>query len=172
MVRLLLFAVIALAPAFAQDYWHRVTGSFGGFVPLSGAGTTGFDTAPVLAVDYGFRFSRYGQFDFGADTAFASREPDGRTNIYVPRIGYSLVVPVWQRRIEAIAGGGGAYAFYKPRIGNEGWLVYGQLGANYALDPDQRYRAGMTIRWYRDPVGSPVQQWLSVAATVSYSWAR
>lgn len=171
MVRLLLLVFVTLLPAAAQEYWHRVTGSFGGFIPASGSDTAGFDSAPVVAVDYGYRFSKHGQFDAGVDAAFASRAGQ-RTNIYVPRVGYSIIVPLLQERAEAVVGFGAAYSFFKPQIARESWLVYGQLGANYALDPDRRYRAGMTVRWYRDPIGSPVQQWVSVAATISYNWTR
>lgn len=171
MGRYLLLVLMTFLPAGAQDYWHRVTGSFGWFIPASGSETAGFNTAPVLAIDYGFRFSRHGQFDAGIDTAFASRL-DQRTNIYIPRVGYSAVIPVWQERVEAIVGAGGAYSLFKPKIAQQSWLVYGQFGGNYVLDADRRYRAGMMIRWYRDPIGSPVQQWVSVAATISYNWSR
>jgi hypothetical protein len=169
MVRSLFLLLLTLVPAVGQDYWHRVTGSFGGFIPASGSDTTGFDTAPVVAIDYGFRFSRHGQFDAGVDAAFASRSGQ-RTNIYVPRVGYSVIVPLWRDRIEAIVGAGGAHSLFKPKIATQSWLVYGQFGANYALDSDRRYRAGMMVRWYRDPIGSPVQQWVSLAATISYNW--
>jgi hypothetical protein len=171
MVRFLLLVFAIILPATAQEYWHRVTGSVGSFIPASGSDTSGFKSAPVLSVDYGFRYSRHGQFDAGVDAAFASRN-SVRTNVYVPRVGYSVVVPVWDERVEAIIGAGGAYSFFKPKIAQQSWLVYGQFGGNYALDPDRRYRAGMMVRWYRDPIGSPVQQWVSVAATISYNWAR
>jgi hypothetical protein len=169
MVRSLFLVFLTLLPAAAQDYWHRVTGSLGGFIPASGTDTVGFDSAAVLAIDYGFRFSRHGQFDAGIDAAFASRY-NRRTNIYVPRVGYSVIAPLWQDRIEAVIGAGGAHSLFKPKIAAQSWLVYGQFGANYALDSDSRYRAGMMVRWYRDPVGRPVQQWVSVAATITYNW--
>jgi hypothetical protein len=132
----------------------------------------GFGTAPVLTFDYGFRFHRNGQFDMGIDTAFTSQS-SVRRNLYVPRVGYRVIVPLWNDRIEPHVGFGAAYAFYKPSIPeNEMWLVYGQIGANYAIDRDLRYRAGLNIRWLRDPIGRPQQQWVAFTGEVSYSWGR
>jgi hypothetical protein len=166
-----------MLPAAAQDqYWHRVSGTFGAFVPAAGSQTSGFGNAPVISFDYGFRFHRYGQWDAGVDAAFASRlvnsrgDDKRRTSIYLPRTGYSLIVPLWRDRIEAIAGAGAGYSFFKPAATRESWLVYFQGGANYAIDFEKKYRAGMMVRWYRDPVGSPQQQWVSVGAQFSYSF--
>lgn len=171
MSRVLAIILLCFLPAAAQDYWHRVSGTFGGFIPASGIDTEGFDSAPVLSFDYGYRFHRHGQFDAGADAAFASRD-SARTNIYMPRVGYSAIIPLRQDRIEVILGGGGAYAFYKPRVTDELWMIYAQAGANYALDVDRRYRAGLMLRWYRDLVGVPSQQWVSVGAQITYSFGR
>lgn len=175
MVRALLVLLSVSFAVNAQEYWHRAALTFGGLVPAGGSQTSGYDTAPVLSFDYGFRFHRYGQFDAGVDAAFASvafERSSTRTNIYVPRVGYSLIVPVWRDRIEAMVGAGGAYSFFKPTVTEETWLVYGQFGGNYAIDVDKRYRAGLTVRWYRDPIGTPVQQWVSVGGTFSYNWGR
>jgi hypothetical protein len=104
--------------------------------------------------------------------AFASRM-DQRHNIYIPRVGYRVVVPLWQDRIDAHVGFGGAYALYKPApAGYQTWLVYGQLGADYALDFEKRYRVGTFVRWYRDPIGSPVQQWVATGAQITYSYGK
>ncbi|HYO81231.1 MAG TPA: hypothetical protein VES20_07515 [Bryobacteraceae bacterium] len=171
MFRAALLCLIAL-PLFSQTYSHRISGTFGAFVPAAGSDIASFDSAPVLAFDWGYRFNRYGQFDLGVDTAFAS-DAGRRRNVYLPRAGYSVVVPVWADRVEATIGAGAGYAFYKPTIpGNETWLVYLQAGADYALVPDGKYRAGLMLRWYRDPIGAPAQQWLSVGASVSYHFGR
>src|SRR5690606_14744193 len=68
---LLLFLLI---PAAAQEYPHRVSLSFGGMNPVAGWQAEAFDGAPLLSFDYGYRFNRYGQFDAGVDTAFATEE--------------------------------------------------------------------------------------------------
>jgi hypothetical protein len=176
MSRALVVFVLMLIPAAAQDYWHRASLSFGGLIPSAGHETESFDSAPLLSFDYGFRFNRYGQFDMGVDAAFATErrrsEADVRRNIYIPRVGYSVVVPVWRDRIEASFGGGGAYSFFKPNNGNESWLIYLQGRGNYAIDRDKRFRAGMVVRWYRDPIGTPVQQWTSVAVEATYAFGR
>ena len=169
--------LIALSTAGAQEYWHRVSLGFGAYNPVSGPALTGFGAAPAVSFDYGFRFHRNGQFDMGVDTAFANQEIEGtpsvRRNVYVPRAGYRIIIPVWRDRVEAHIGFGGGYSFYKPSIrDNEMWLVYGQIGGNYAIDRDQRYRAGLTVRWLRDPIGTPHQQWVAVMVEGIYSWGR
>jgi hypothetical protein len=161
-----------LSTAGAQEYWNRLTVGFSGYNAVSGPGLTGYGTAPAVSVDYGYRFHRLGQFDIGADAAFTSQN-GLRRNVYVPRLGYRLIVPLWRERIEASAGFGAAYAFYVPNAAsNEMLLLYLQTGANYALDRDGRYRAGINVRWLRDPTGRPQQQWLSVGPEFSYSWGR
>jgi hypothetical protein len=176
MTRVLVVFVLMLMPAAAQEYWQRVSLSLGGLNPSAGYQTDGFDSAPLLSFDYGFRFHKYGQFDAGVDAAFATEERrnemETRRNIYIPRVGYSVVVPLWRDRVEASFGGGGAYSFFKPNNGNESWLIYLQGRGNYAIDRDKRFRAGMVVRWYRDPIGTPVQQWTAVAGELTYSFGR
>src|SRR5687767_1953300 len=99
-LRTLTACFVLCAPSLAQEYWHRVAGTVGGLNAASGSDTSGMGTAPLLSLDYGFRFHRHGQFDAGIDTAFASRAGE-RTNIYIPRVGYRIVVPVWDDRVEA-----------------------------------------------------------------------
>jgi hypothetical protein len=81
-------------------------------------------------------------------------------------------VPLRNDRIETHVGFGGAHSLFKPKVEEQVWLVYGQVGANYAIDADRRYRVGMSVRWYRDPIGRPVQQWIAVGGEISYSWGR
>lgn len=172
MSRVAAIFLLALSTAGAQEYWHRVSLGFGGYSAVGGPGLDGFGTAPLLNFDYGFRFARHGQFDLGVETAFASQYGE-RHNLYVPRIGYRVIIPLYRDRIETHIGFGGGYIFYKPTIDdNEMWLVYGQTGVNYALDRDKRYRAGFTIRWLRDPIGRPWQQWVAFTGEASYSWGR
>lgn len=174
MFRAPLLLLIALATAGAQEWYstHRVSAGFSGYIPAAGPGISDFDTAPALTFDYGYRFHRYGQFDAGVDTAWTSPGTRDRM-LYIPRAGYRVILPLWRDRIEASLGFGGGYAFYKPTIAtNEMWLVYGLLSGNYALDRDGRYRAGVNLRWLRDPIGRPHQQWVSFGGEISYSWGR
>ena len=174
MIRLFVVCLLAVIPAAAQDYWHRAAGSLGALMPQSGVQADRFKNAATLSFDYGFRFHRHGQFDGGIDTAFGKeRGTDTRRNIYIPRVGYRVIVPVWQDRVETHLGFGGAHSLLKPSIdGYQSWLVYGQIGANYAIDVDRKYRAGFTLRWLRDPIGRPVQQWIGFAGEISYNWGK
>lgn len=180
MSRALLAFLFALLPAGAQEYNHRLSAAIGVLNPAGGSQTQSFDAAPLLSFDYGNRFFRYGQADVGVDIGFATgkaasfgQSQDIRRNIYFPRFGYRAIIPLLDDRVEASIGAGASYSFYKPPLrDNETWLVYGQLGANYAIDADKRYRGGVVVRWYRDPVGAPVQQWVTVGFEFLYSFGR
>ena len=56
------------------------------------------------------------------------------------RFAYRAILPLLRDRLEASLGAGAGYAFVKPPPlgGYEHWLVYGQVGANYALEPLKR----------------------------------
>jgi hypothetical protein len=171
-MRTLLACTLLCIPAASQEYWNRVSGTFGALTPVGeNPDPLRPGAAPLLSIDYGHRFSRHGQFDAGVDAAFAERG-DRRMNVNIPRIGYRVIVPVWNDRIETHIGFGAGHSFFKPNPSQQVWLIYGQLGANYALDADRRYRAGMNVRWYRDPVGRPVHQWVAIGGELSYSWGR
>lgn len=177
MRRALFVLTLALSPLSAQEYWHRLSGAFGALNPINGGQITGYGTSPMLSFDYGYRFHRFSQADLGVDIGFATQKngpgADTRRNIYLPRFGYRGVIPIWQNRIEASLGAGGAHSYIKPtEQGKEVWLVYGLVGANYAIDSEKRYRAGLNIRWYRDPIGTPVQQYISVGAEFTYSFGQ
>jgi len=177
MNRTLFLMVLALLPslATAQDlYQHRLTAAVGRLNP-TGTGKSGlFDSAPLLAFDYGYRFHRYSQADIGVDLGFASEKVSKtRRNVYIPRFGYRFILPLMDDRVEAHVGAGAGHGFIKPTVrGSESWLVYGQFGGSYAIDAAKNYRAGMTVRWFRDPIGVPVQQWIAVSAEFSYSFGR
>lgn len=79
-------------------------------------------------------------------------------------------MPLWHDRVEAAVGFGGAYSLFKPKISRQSWLIYGEGGVNYAFDSTNRYRTGIMVRWHRDPIGEPVQQWVSVGGQISYAW--
>jgi hypothetical protein len=128
---------------------------------VSGVAALGLDE--LLSVDYGYHFSRYGQADFGGDFGFANN------SVRIPRFGYRGIIPLMRDKLEVSLGGGSGYVFLQPTIGGyEQWLIYAQGGANYALDPEKRYRAGVMVRWYRDPVGRPVHQWVTVGAEFTF----
>src|SRR5947208_1020290 len=93
-------AFASLSALFAQDQGHRLSVGFGGLNPLSGSQSETFNSAPLLTFDYGYRFFRYGVADVGVDTGFASDKVGGvRRNLYIPRFGYSLLVPLMHDRV-------------------------------------------------------------------------
>ncbi len=165
MSRVCLLFLLLLLPATAQDYWHRWTFGVGGFNPAGkGEQSKTIGGAPMLSFDYGYHFHRFSQADIGVDLGFADR------SVRIPRFGYRAIIPLMRDRVEASLGAGAGYVFVKPPLGGyEQWLVYGQAGANYALDAAKRYRAGLIVRWYRDPIGRPVQQWVTVGAEFTFS---
>jgi hypothetical protein len=179
-VRTLLAFLLLTCLAYPQAYDHRVTAAFGGAIPAAGSYITDYNTSPAFSILYGYRFSRYGQFDFGADVTWGSYKggiqpgSTGGTRMhYIVPTGYRAILPLWNDRIEASLGAGGAYVFYSPNPGGfNSWLVYGLLETNYALDEDQRYRAGILVKWYRDPIGAPMQQWVNVGGAFSISFGR
>lgn len=164
MSRVCLIFLLMLAPAAAQDYWHRWTLGVGKFNPVgSGEQSKTLGDSTMLTVDYGYHFTRFGQADMGVDLGFGDR------NIRIPRFGYRVLIPLMRERVEASLGAGAGYVFVKPPLGGyEHWLVYGQAGANYALDPLKKFRAGMMVRWYRDPIGRPSQNWVTVGAEFTF----
>jgi hypothetical protein len=157
--------LLMLLPVSAEDYWHCWTFGLGGMSPAgSGVQSKTIGGSTMLSFDYGYHFQRFGQADLGVDLGFADR------GIKIPRFGYRAIIPLMRDRVEASLGAGAGYAFVKPPLGGyEHWLVYGQAGANYALDADKRYRAGMVVRWYRDPIGKPLMQWVTVGAEFTFA---
>lgn len=173
MSRLLFVFLLALLPAAAQSFpGHNLGVTFGSLNEAGGNQAKPFGSSPMLAFDYGYRFHRHSQADIGVDIGFA--DPSGtRRNVYIPRFGYRLIIPLMQDRVEASVGAGAGHGFIKPTIpGSEVWLVYGQAAANYAIDADRKYRAGFVLRWFRDPVGAPVQQWISVGGQFIWGFGR
>lgn len=156
----------------AQNEEHRLSIGLGGLNPQSGTQSETLKSAPLMSFDYGYQFFRHGRADVGVDVGFASdKGTDRRRNIYLPRFGYSFLIPLWNDRIEAALGAGAAHSFIKSPIpGYESWLVYGQLGAAYAVDVNRKYRAGFFLRWYRDPIGRPEQQFISVGGQFTYAF--
>jgi hypothetical protein len=171
-MRLAVAFIVAVCSAVAQDFGQNVLLGFGAANPVSGTSTQGLGTSPVLTFNYGWRFSRYGQFDAGVDTVWGQLGDRSRMH-YIPAAGYRAILPLWNDRVELSGGGGGAYLFAKPKpSGYNTWLVYGMLEANYALDRDRRVRAGFLLRWYRDPVGRPSHQWINTGVAVSYQFGK
>lgn len=147
-----------------------------------GAGVPGgdlkplLDTAPVLRLNYGYRFMKNFQADLGFDTIFhAANIKDyyqtdfGDLRIkdyqYFVPLGGRVILPLWSERVQFHAGGGGAWMKYSERIrqpfGNNfrldcpvcssrsGWGYYSMAGISFALDRMQIFRLGVTSKLFR-----------------------
>ena len=44
----------------AQEYWHCVSGTVGGLNAAYGSDSSGVGTAPLVSIEYGYRFNRHG----------------------------------------------------------------------------------------------------------------
>ena len=140
---------------------------------------------PSLSVGYGYRLHRYLQADVGLDTLFGAarirdfletRFGDLRIRDYqflIP-FGGRAILPLQRGRFLVSAGGGGVHLRYaevldqpseffrfacRPCGSRNGWGYYGLLGGSMALDRLQRFRVGVSSRFYRghtegDPLGS------------------
>lgn len=133
--------------------------------------------SPALRINYGYRFMKNFQADFGFDTVFhAARIRDfyesdfGDLRIkdyqfFVP-VGGRTVIPLASNRVQLFAGGGGAWIGYREQIrqpfgdsnfrldcpvcrSRSGFGYYALLGASFAVDRAQMFRLGFTSKLYR-----------------------
>jgi len=175
-MRTLMLAMLAatLLPAQARFPRHHFTVGGGGGIPDADLKPF-LDTSPVVRVNYGYRFTRNFQADFGLDTVFhaanvrdflQSQVGDLRIKDYqfLLPFGGRVVVP-W-KRLEVFGGGGPTYFRYQERVrqpfggGNfqidcpvcrsrSGWGYYATVGFSVALDRGQHFRLGASSRVYR-----------------------
>jgi len=176
-----------LAAAMGPDAYGQFSVGNAGYrrhsFALGGGGSVprgdlrGLATSPALRVNYGYRFMKNFQADFGFESVFHAASVrdfyeslfgDLRIKDYqffVP-MGGRAVIPLASNRVQLSAGGGGAWMTYRERIrqpfGNSdfridcpvcaarsGWGYYGLVGASFALDRAQMFRLGFTTRRYR-----------------------
>lgn len=110
---------------FAQsDDFHRnnITAGVGPAIPV-GSSRTYLETAPIVMVSYGYRFSHLFQLDAGLEAAFgaANNQNAELTNFgpvqggdheYMVPMGGRVIIPSRFTRMEFSAGGGAAYLHY------------------------------------------------------------
>jgi hypothetical protein len=142
------------------------------------------DTSPALRINYGYRFMKNFQADFGFDTVFhaanikdyyQSQFGDLRIKDYqffLP-MGARTIIPLAGNRVQFYAGGGAAWMSYRERIrqpfgdylrldcpvcsSRSGWGYYAMLGSSFALDRAQFFRLGFTTKLYRGTTsGDPI----------------
>ncbi len=166
----------ALSPLAAQTSWPKHYATFGVGAGLPGGALSGlFTDKPGITVDYGYRVLKYVQADVGLDTVFgaAGVRQFLSTDLGYVRIrdfqwlipfGGRLVLPVKNGRVLLSGGGGGAYMRYSERLqqpssyyhfacpnctSRSGWGNYALVAGSYALDHYQRFRVGVTSKFYR-----------------------
>jgi len=161
----------------AQDYFGKYNLSVGAGVAIPQQDLDdAFTAAPVVTVNFGYRFARNFQLDAGLDTAFGAADirTFTRTDIgtleindrqfFLP-LGGRVILPFGDSgRHELYAGGGGAYLRYSEMIRQpsdffripctvcsrrSGWGGYGLVGYRSALNRGRNFWVGVTTKVYR-----------------------
>jgi hypothetical protein len=176
--------IIAAAPGALAQFRGRSDYQRHSFAIGGGGGIPRGDLQPLLSVspalrfNYGYRFMKNFQADFGFDTIFhaagikdyyESQFGDLRIKDYqyfLP-MGGRAVIPLARNRIQLHAGGGAAWMSYRESMrqpfGSEsgirvdcrvcnsrsGWGYYALLGSSVAIDRMQMFRLGVTTKLYR-----------------------
>ncbi len=174
---LLALAVVALAvPLAAQSGYPKHNFAVGAGAGLPGGQLTGlFNNKPGISVAYGYRIRNHFQIDGGLDTVFGAagvraflQSDLGYLRIrdfqWLIPFGGRVILPVKGGRYLLSAGGGGAYMRYSERLkqpssyyrfecpdctSRSGWGSYALVAGSVALDRYQRFRVGVTTKFYR-----------------------
>ena len=203
----LVWLLVAVSPLAAQTRWPKHYATFGVGAGLPGGALSGlFNDRPGISVNYGYRFMRYVQADVGLDTVFGAA---GVRQFLLTDLGYvrirdfqwlipfggRLVLPVKAGRLLLSAGGGGAYMRYSERLqqpssyyrftcttcnARSGWGNYALASASVALDHYQRFRAGVTSKFYRGhtdgaavgalPAAETLDRWVNLFVDVTVTF--
>ncbi len=168
-------------PLFSQEVnASRLTVGLGSARPT---GTSNLDSGTALELNFGYRYTRYIQADFGLETSFNKdhRLFPGRmntgastaTNFLVPA-GARIIVPIGNGRIEPSFGLGGVYRYDKrATLQQHQGGVYGLGSVSYALDSQQRHRVGVSLRYFNImSVGRPHPQWVNIFGEYTFSWGE
>lgn len=170
----LLISLTLLAPVLlaADDSdFHRST-IVAGIGAASPVGSSYLSTAPLIRVNYGYRFNKYFQADAGLQLAFGAANNvnavqtdfgpvQGGDHEYMIPLGGRFFIPLPFRRIEASVGGGAVYLHYSetaPSNGIDvtncytctsrgGWGGYGLGNVSYFLDSDHIFHVGTTLQF-------------------------
>ncbi len=168
---------------FAQDDYHHnnISVGFGGATPV-GTDTSYLTTAPLITLNYGYRFNRLFQADAGFQMAFGAANNQnvettdqgavqGGDHEYMIPLGGRIYIPQPYRRIEISAGGGAAYLHYSETISSGGgyyytptcftctsrggWGGYGLANISYYLNSGRNFRVGTTAQFISASTNGP-----------------
>ena len=196
-----LMVVAVVMPLAAQTRYPKHNFTVGAGASLPGGELTGrFSNRPGISVGYGYRLLNYLQVDGGLDTVFGAAGVRDflQTDMGYVRIrdfqwlipfGGRLILPVRGGRLLLSAGGGGAYMRYSERLqqpssyyhfgcpncnSRSGWGNYALVGGSVALDHYQRFRVGVTSKFYRGhtdgaavgalPAAETLDRWINLFA--------
>ncbi|MCZ2148436.1 MAG: hypothetical protein LC126_11745 [Bryobacterales bacterium] len=173
--RVSVIALLAAAvPAFGQSddvRHHNFSVGLGPAIP-SGSSSNYLGTAPMVALRYGYRFTRFLQADAGLQLAWGAANNQnpvitdlgavqGGDHEYMFPLGGRLIIPTPFERIEMSAGGGGVYLHYSETAPSNpyyqvncynctsrgGWGGYGLANVSYFLDSNKTFRLGTTFQY-------------------------
>jgi hypothetical protein len=151
-----------------------------GIFPVGGYVAGAYSSGPGLRMAVECRLTRYLAADAGWTAAWmatdysCSRFGCSYSRLQNKFLDYGLrgVLPLDGGRVELSVGVGGAYIWFDPISDDHyhnGPLFQYSGKAVVALDRTGRWRVNFTVRTYRD-LGSPIQQWLSTSAGISYGF--
>ena len=177
-----LFFVLSAGALPAQIPIPRVNAEIDatGVFPVGGYVANSYSSGPGLRVGGEFRLARYLAADAGWTRAWISQDngckypPCSYPQLENKFLDYGLrgVLPLSGGRVELSVGVGGGYIWFDRTSGDSyhnGSLFQYSGKAAVALDRGGRWRVNFTVRTWRD-LGSPIQQWLSTAAGISYGF--
>ncbi len=194
-------------PAEAQSFYPKHNFNFGaGAARPRGALGGPFTDAPGISIGYGYRFARYFQADIGLDVLFGAGDVRDYLNTalgqvrirdreYLLPVGGRAILPFAGGRVLLSGGGGGAYMRYSESVrqpsdyfridcpvctARHGWGYYALVSTSFAIDHFQRFRVGITSKFYRghtegDPLG-PVpgvrtkDHWINIFGEFGFSF--
>jgi len=160
----------------AQSDYLRHNFTFGAGVAQPRGELRGlFVDRPGISFGYGYRFSRYFQFDAGFETVFGAAEVHDYLNTglgplrirdrqFLVPVGGRAILPLAAGRLLISGGGGGAYLRYSELLrqpgdyfhidcpvcsSRDGWAYYGLAEISVAVDRGQHFRVGAVTKVYR-----------------------
>jgi hypothetical protein len=177
-----LFLVFSAATLPAQIPIPRANAEIdaAGVSPVGGYLANAYSSGPGLRAGGDFRVTKYLAADAGWTGAWMSLDngckypPCSYPQLENKFLDYGLrgVLPLAGGRVEFSVGVGGGYIWFDRTSGDSyhnGTLFQYSGKAAVALDRSGHWRVNLTVRTWRD-LGSPIQQWLSTAAGISYGF--
>jgi len=179
---ILFFAL--LEAVAAQSFWRNQVTFGGGWARQLNTPSYNAETATALEATYSYAVTPYIRLEAGVATAlhptpdvcgsFGCYQVDDRF-LWAP-FGVRFALPLWRRRLELSAGGGGLYEKYS--VGNDtpfgfqsvdGWGGYFVGGAAVALDRRHRWWLGASPRWVlANPAEGRHDRWFLIPLEIGW----